>query len=190
MCIMETLLTQIAAKISVSDELKKAIESNFTTITLAKKETLIKEGQYCKQLFFMNKGMVRFFHLDKGKDITSWFYKDEQFFTSWYSFYGNQASFETIEAISDCELYAISKPNFDALIKQFNEFSDFARQLAEEQLTAWDFYFKGYMHMSAREKYNLLLSYFPDIELRMKLGQIASMLGISQETLSRIRAGN
>jgi hypothetical protein len=50
-------------------------------------------------------------------------------------------------------------------------------------------YSKGYMFLSAKDKYQLLNEYFPNIELRVKLGQIASFLGISQETLSRIRAG-
>ncbi len=60
-------------------------------------------------------------------------------------------------------------------------------KLIEEQLVYIDTYSKGYMFLSAKEKYDKLLSFFPDIDQRANLGYIASMLGISQETLSRIR---
>ena len=74
------------------------------------------------------------------------------------------------------------------LIHEYRQFEGFARLLAEEQITFTDQFFKGYMFLSAMEKYQLLLQYFPDIELRVKLTYIASFLGISRETLSRIRA--
>ena len=64
---------------------------------------------------------------------------------------------------------------------------EFGRLMVEEQLTFLDYFYRGFMFMSAKEKYNLLLSIFPDVTQRVNLGHIAAVLGISLETLSRIR---
>jgi len=85
-------------------------------------------------------------------------------------------------------LFSFEYYDYKKLIETYPKFERFSRLLAEEQLAFIDLYSKGYMFMSAKEKYQLLLSNIPDIELRVKLGYIASFLGISQETLSRIRS--
>ena len=97
-------------------------------------------------------------------------------------------SFEEIECLEDCILYQISYNNYQRLIADFPAFGNFARLLAEEMLAFLDEFSKGWSFLTAKEKYKLLLSYLPDIELRVKLGHIASFLGITQETLSRLRA--
>jgi len=74
------------------------------------------------------------------------------------------------------------------LLKTDPAFERFGRILMEEQLAFIDYYFKGVLFMTAKEKYSLLLSYFPDITQRVNLGHIASFLGITQETLSRLRS--
>jgi len=108
--------------------------------------------------------------------------------SSWYGFYKQETSYEYIEALEDCSVYAIEYHDYKKLIEVYPKFERFSRLLAEEQLAFIDLYSKGYMFMSAKEKYDLLLSNIPNIELRVKLGYIASFLGISQETLSRIRS--
>ena len=91
--------------------------------------------------------------------------------------------------LEDGTLLEISYEGMQDLYAQFARFERFGRVLMEEHLAFIDHFSRGYMFLSAKERYQQLLISFPDIELRVKLGQIASFLGISQETLSRIRSG-
>lgn len=185
---MKNLLDNISSKIHLSEELKERIVNLFEKQVLEPKQYLMQAGQNCKKIYFLEKGIIRtFYHDDNGKDISSWFYKEDQFFTSWYSLYYKVASFEFIQSLSDAEVYAIDYNDYEQLMKEFPEFERFGRLLSQEHLAFLDYYFKGYLFMSAKEKYQLLIDYFPDIELHVKLGDIASYLGISQETFSRIR---
>ena len=182
------LLETINQTVAVSNELSQQLINRFEKRNIPKGEILLKEYQISRHLYFIESGLVRTYYYHKDKEITSWFYGEGQFATSWYSFYSTHASFEFIETIEDSTVYALGKDNFKDLMDSFREFERFARILAEQQLGFIDFYSKGYNYLSAREKYDDLLRYIPDIELRVKLGQIASFLGISQETLSRLRS--
>lgn len=185
---MENLMQQIATKINISPTLKISIQDSFVREEFPKKKQLLKEFQYCRKLYFLEKGTVRTFYYHEAKEITSWFYKEGQFIASWYSFYTQNPSFEYIETIEDSILYSIEYDDYQKLLDQDTSFERFGRLLAEEFTAFIDQYSKGYMFLSAKEKYNLLLSYFPNIELKVKLGDLASFLGITQETLSRIRS--
>lgn len=184
---MEILIASIEESVRLNNVEKKIIYSYFDIIQQSKNELLLKEHQYSKYLYFIKKGTVRTYYEHKEKYITSWFYKEGQWVTSWYSFLRQEASYEAIETLEDCELYMISYSNYQKLILELPKFERFARLLIEDQLTFIDYYSKGYMFLSAKERYDLLLQFYPDIELRVKLGLIASFLGISQETLSRLR---
>lgn len=139
------------------------------------------------RLYFIKNGSARTFYYHDGKDITSWIYGDNALFTAWGSFYGRTPSFENIELLEDSVVQWIAHDDLQRLYVQHPKIQTFGRILAEEQVTFMDNFFKGFMFMSAKEKYDLLLSTFPDVSQRVNLGHIASFLGISQETLSRIR---
>ena len=184
---MKNLIQSIHSKIQLSPTLKQAIESKFVRKDFSKSHTLLQEHQYCRQLYFLEKGVVRTYYFHNEKDVSSWFYHEGQFFTSWYSFFSQQPSFENIETLEDTIIYSIDYFTYQKLLEEFPKLERFGRLLAEEQTSGIDLFSKGYMFMSAREKYDLLLQMFPDVTLRVNLGHIASFLGITQETLSRIR---
>ena len=187
---MEKLLEHIRGKAPVSEELKAGIEESFQKRNYSKNESLVKEQKYVRKLFFVEEGTLRTYYHHEDRDVTTWIYKENQFLTSWYGFYNQSISYESIEALEDCTVYWIAYEQYINLIDQYSEFERFARLLAEEQLAFIDHYSQGYMFKTAKEKYDLLIAYFPDVTLRVKLGHIASLLGISQETLSRIRRKN
>jgi len=173
---MQNLLQEISRIVNDFEE-KKA----------KKGDKILIQGSKANYLYFIKKGVLHNYYYHDGKQISSWFYAENHFITSWYSFYAQKQSFEEIECLDDCVLYRVSHKNYQKLIADFPAFGNFARLLAEEMLTFIDEFSKGWSFLTAKEKYNLLLAYFPEIELRIKLGYIASFLGISQETLSRIR---
>lgn len=184
---MENLIKNIRTKCNVTKELEQAIREAFVLEKIPKNDYLLKEQQYCRKLYYLEEGTIRSFYYDKGKDVTSWFYHEDQFFTSWYAFYSQQPGFEYIEALDDCTVYSIDYFKFQKLFETHPRFERFGRILAEEQSAFVDLFSKGYMFMTAKEKYDLLHEMFPDVSLRVNLGHIASFLGITQETLSRIR---
>lgn len=185
---MKSLIAHIQNRVRVSPELAESIGLLFKKEQVAKGGLLLKDGSHVRKLYFVSEGMFRTYYLYDGKEITSWFYSKDQFLTSWYGFYKQQVSYEYIEALEDCTVYAIEYSDYIKLIDDFQQFERFSRLLAEEQLAFIDVFSKGYMLMSARDRYKSLLTIIPDIELRVKLGYIASFLGISQETLSRVRS--
>ncbi|MEM7086739.1 MAG: Crp/Fnr family transcriptional regulator [Bacteroidota bacterium] len=185
---MQNLLQEISNRCFLSPELQQSIRQTFELVEAQKGEKILTQGSKANHLYFIEKGVLHNYYLHDGKQISSWFYIENQFITSWHSFYAQKESFEVIECLEDCVLHRISYDNYQKLITHFPAFGNFARLLAEEMLTFLDEFSKGWSFLTAKKKYELLLSYFPAIELRVKLGYIASFLGISQETLSRLRA--
>ncbi|OJJ19078.1 hypothetical protein BKI52_19880 [marine bacterium AO1-C] len=186
---MEKLIQSITTRTKLSPNTIKHMQDYFIKEEVPKNTLVLSDGQTCRKLYFLERGTLRTFYYHMERDITSWFYKEGNFMSSWYSFYNQQPGFEYIETLEDTVFWSVSHQKYQQLLQASFEFQQFGRLLAEEQVAFIDYYSKGYMFLSAREKYNLLIEYFPDIELRVKLGHIASYLGISQETLSRIRAG-
>lgn len=184
---MESLIYAINEKSKLDDEAVASVKSAFTRKKLAKGEVLLSEGAHCNYLYFLESGTIRCFYLNDSAEVTTWFYKEDSFISSWNSFYMRQPSYESIEAIEDCVIYAVHIDAFESLLAGHRSMERFARILAQEQVALIDSFSKGYLFLTALEKYKLVLSYFPDIEQRVKLGQLASFLGISQETLSRVR---
>ena len=157
------------------------------TQEVAKGEVLLEEGKTCKRLYFLSKGTIRTYFYLKGRDITYWIYPDNAIVTSWNSYLLRKPSSEYIEATENCVVHSITYDQWQELFQKYPELERFGRLIMEETVALLDDFYKGYYFMSAKEKFELLTSVFPDVTQRANLGHIASMLGISQETLSRIR---
>lgn len=187
LAIMKELIDYIKYYVKLSVEAEEAIQENFKLRTYVKDEIILREGDVCKNLFFILEGTVRTFYLHDGKDVTTWIYPNGFFITAWTSFLLKKESFESIQAIEASHVAYLPKTTLYELYDKYPSIERFGRYLAEEQLAAIDEYSKGYMFQTAKEKYDNLLAFFPDVVQRANLGYIASMLGISQETLSRLR---
>ena len=185
---MDNLIEQIRQAVTLSIDDEQLIRSSFSEIQLKNKTELLRQGQKCNQLYFIDKGLMHTYYYHEDKEVTSWFYSEGSFITSWYSFLSQAPSFEYIRVLEDTTAYVISHSQVLQLYKECPAYERFGRILAEQALAFLESYSKGYMFLSAKERYDLLNTTIPDITLRAKLGQIASFLGISQETLSRLRA--
>ena len=185
---MQKLLQNISTRAYLNPELLTQIRSSFELIETIKGDKILLEDNRANYLYFIEKGILHNYYYQDSRKITSWFYAEDQFITAWFSFYSQKPSFEEIECLEDCILYRISYSKYQKLIANYPAFNNFARLLAEEMLAFLDKFSKGWSFLSAKEKYQLLKQYFPQVELRVKLGSIASFLGISQETFSRIRS--
>lgn len=182
-----SLINFINEKVQLPKEVKEAIIAVSQTRYLNKKHLLVKEGMPAHHLFFIVKGSARTFYTHKDKDITSWIYKENQFVTTWSSFYTRTPSYENIELAEDAVIVALAYDKLQALYSEYPKMQAFGRKMVEDQLVFLERFYKGFAFMTAKEKYTVLLTIFPDVTQRINLGHIASFLGISQETLSRIR---
>ncbi len=172
------------------DELNDIL-SHFEKEYVQKNQVLIKEGQVCNKLYFVEQGIGRSYYLKQdGKEVTQWFFGVGNFMSSADSFFQQSPSFYYLEILEDSILYSITKKNMDLLLAKYHNMEKFIRLLTIETLTKFVHKLNAIQFQTARERYNYMLAEFPDISHRVPLGYIASYLGMTQETLSRIRSND
>jgi CRP-like cAMP-binding protein len=127
-----------------------------------------------------------YYNLD-GKAITHWFAFENDFVTSFHSFITKEPAVENIQLLEGSILWVLSKDNLDRLLLQYPEIEKLLRTAYEKYYIRLEERFVNAHFKTATERYEQLLQQTPHIIERVPLGYIASYLGISQETLSRIR---
>jgi CRP-like cAMP-binding protein len=185
---MQHLLTQIKNFSPLSNEAESALQDCFEKISLAKNEFLLQEGKVCKQLYFLEKGALRGFYNLEGKEITHWFGFENDFVTSFHSFITQEPAVENIQLLEGSILWGISKDTLTNLFNHHHEIERLMRIAYEKYYIRLEERFVNAQFKTASERYQNLLQQTPHILERVPLGCIASYLGISQETLSRIRS--
>ena len=182
---IELILDQISPLSSQSIQL---IADKIQLIRLSKNTTLIDADKVEKKLYFIKKGIVRAYTIDDGKEITFWFGKEGDLILSMRSYVENKIGYETIELMEDCELYEIKSSDLQLFYATNLEIANWGRKLAEIELIKTEERFISRQLGTAIDRYKKLLEENPSLINRVQLGYIASYLGISQVTLSRIRA--
>ena len=168
-------------------ETEQAIRRYFIKETIEKNEFLSEEGKICTKVYFIQSGLIRRFYLNDGQDITEWIYYSNQWITSLSSFFEQKPSFEYLQACEKTVIYSLSYADEQKLL-EYPLFLHFHMKQLRLYLSKLNEFHHLYKLMNAHDKYNYLLTYFPEIIQRAKLKHIASLMDISQETLSRIRA--
>lgn len=184
---MQNFIDYIKYFINLSEKAENDIKRLAIRESIEKGHEILAEGKTCKRIYFLEEGTLRAFFYLKGKDITHWVYPNNSMVTSWHSYINESPSSEYIEATEDSVLVSLTYEEWQYLFKTYPELDRFVRIVMESQIATLDEFYKGYYFLSAKEKYELLINNYPSIVHRANLGHIASMLGISQETLSRIR---
>jgi CRP-like cAMP-binding protein len=139
-------------------------------------------------LYFLEKGALRGFYNLDGKEITHWFGFENDFVTSFHSFITGAPAVENIQLLEGCSLWAIAKETLTALFNTHHDIERLVRIAYEKYYIRLEERFVNAQFKSATERYEELVQQSPHIIERVPLGFIASYLGISQETLSRIRS--
>lgn len=184
---MNSFFDHIDQYYKLSQEAKHAIAKTLQQHSLSKNTLLAAEGKICQHMYFIEKGCVRGYYNLDGKEVTYWFAFENSFVTSFYSFISRKPAFENIQLIEDCHLFSISYDDLQSLYANFPEIERIVRIINESYYVRLEERFVAAQFKTAKERYAGLLDFSPHILQRMPLGYIASYLGISQETLSRIR---
>ncbi|GAB3351129.1 Crp/Fnr family transcriptional regulator [Arachidicoccus ginsenosidivorans] len=156
---------------------------------LRKRQYLLQEGDVCHYNCFVVKGCLRLYRV--GEDgvehilkfaVENWWISDQQ------SYNNGISSKNNIDALEDCELLLIEKNDFDHLVSRFPNFRTFRDELKARSYDVSQNRILSNISDSAEEKYTNFIKSYPDIFNRVPLHMIASFLGLSRETLSRIRS--
>ncbi|MCP4439615.1 MAG: Crp/Fnr family transcriptional regulator [Aureispira sp.] len=149
---------------------------------------LLQAGRTCRKLYFIEKGILRFYYYnDAGKDITHWFRFENSFITELDSFLNKTESSYYIETLEETVVYSISLEGFYKLSSLFPETEKIWNLALVQFLLELGEKVKDLQFRDAPTRYSNLIEKHPDILQRVALGHIASYLGITQQSLSRIR---
>ena len=184
---MTELISVINSFQKLDFETEEAVKKYFVTEKFRKDEFIIEEGKICNKVYFIESGAIRRFSLENGVEVTKWIYTDNQFVTSLSSFFDQKPSFESFQACEETTVYSLSYSD-ELLLLDYPLFSKFHIKQLRLYLSKINEFHHLFRVMNAQEKYMFLLESFPKIVLKAKLKHIASVIGVSQETVSRIRA--
>ena len=173
----------------LSDESKTLIANKIVEVELKKGTIILESDKIEKKLYFIRSGVVRAFTINDGDEVTFWFGEEGSSIISMRSYVENKTSYESIELLEDCILYEIKISDLNNLYETNLEIANWGRKLAEIELIKTEERLIELQLGTASDRYSKLLQNNPSIINRVKLGYIASYLGISQVQLSRIRAG-
>ena len=185
---MESLLQYLHSIFPLSPPLYEHLINILKTKEVRKKEYLLRTGKVCKNIFFIEKGIFRCFYLNGEKEVCSWFMKEGDVIASVKSFYEQIPSYESIQALEDCIVHYISYDEIQNIYNTYLEFNFIARVLTEKYYALSDERLYSTKMKQAAERYKYLMGHHPEIILRVPSTHIASYLGISLETLSRIKS--
>lgn len=172
--------------------LSKACQKELLTLsklqTYKKGEVVVREGQYSKKAYLIIEGSARAYYLKDGKDVSDWFSFENQFASPIVSFFSDEPSPHYLEFMEDSMVYEFSKDTTDYLCNKHHDFERFISKVVTETLLGLCGRLNGIQFNKAEDRYMHLLTIYPDITNRVPLTHIASYLGITLETLSRIRS--
>jgi CRP/FNR family transcriptional regulator, anaerobic regulatory protein len=151
-------------------------------------QVLLQQGKTAKELFFVATGILKIVSTsEKGNDVIQFFIKENKFCTILYSFNGGIIAHESIVAATHGELLVFSKTSLDALYAKLPYFKSLVESITQQALIDKIQVRNNLMGEEATTRYHKFISEQPDIMLRVPLSDVASYLGITQQSLSRIR---
>ncbi len=183
---MQKLIDYIEQFVKLDYELIQELKNLVEVETFKKNQYILEQGKRCNKIWFLKRGMVRKFHLCDGKEVTSWIHAENDIFTSLQSYAQNTPSEEFLQTCEEAEVIGITKANSEKLAK-YPQFMIFTNALMEREFVNIDKHTKALNQRDAKGKYEYLREIAPEIIKRAKIGHIASIIGVSRETLSRIR---
>lgn len=173
---------------SVGKGIELHLLKNVYCHNIPKGKYLLREGEISHSLYFIKKGVLRGFIKEGNKEITTWLAAENEMAAGIRSFLLQTGTTENIQAVEDCELLAIDFADLNKMYQKYPSFNIVGRKITEYHYTSSEN--RAYITRlhDAEKKYALFLEFYPHLANRIQLTYVASFLGITIETLSRVRA--
>lgn len=186
---MKHVLEKMRSLCPLSDETVRALEACVTPCRFPKRHLLVRENSYSKYAYFIEKGMTRSFWLVDGQEITTSFSWEGGIVFSMDELYYGRPSEEFVETLEEVEAYRILQSDLLHLFETNLELCNWGRIIHQNEYRRLHRSHKERLTLPARRRYEEFQKQFPEVCRRVNLGYIASYLGITISTLSRLRSG-
>ncbi len=184
----QKLLQRLNQLVLLNPQQQRDLCAALKVIEVTKDDILLERGEVSDHIYFLTDGVVRSSCEIEGKDVTRWFSFEGDFASAYFSFVYRQPSEDAILPITDSTVLSLSYGALQDLSRRDTIWIDLNRHLLEYYYTTLQARVMAFQTKSTAQRYRSLLRNHPDIEEKVPLGYLASYLGMSQETLSRIRA--
>ena len=185
---MEDLINKIKLQIELSSKAEDYLLSIATEKNIQKGTTLIREGQVVNKIYFVKSGCLRSFCTDKeGKEHTLLFAIKNWWISDYIAIHDNTFATLTVESLTDATVIEFNAKKLDEIHSLFPEFEPLQRQNLERHVVSLQKRILNQLQLSALERYEFFLKQYSDIEKHTRNYHIASFLGITQQSLSRLR---
>lgn len=164
------------------------LQQCLTEVSYPKGFRVLECGKVEKDIFFIKQGIVRAFTSVDGKEITFWVGKEGATLVSMKGYVNDEPGYETMELMEDSVLYVLKRKKMKELFSEDLHIANWGRRYAEMELLATEERLISMLSAIASERYKELLEKEPDLLQRLPLGSIATYLGVTQASLSQIRA--
>lgn len=182
---MIDVLKAIGPQLSTAD--LSVATDYFSPFTFSKGQVVLRKGQVCQHLFFLQSGLVRCFLPDEER--TLWCEFENNFFFIPHSFFNQLPAKESLICLEPCTGIRISYNNLEKLYKENHQWAQWGIQFMKQQYLKIEYIYTSLLYQSATDRYITLLNAQPDVLQRVPLQYIASFLGVTPVSLSRIRSG-
>ncbi len=185
---MNNIIARIRSAYPVSDKSIAELQGYMEPCTFPKKTLLVEAGKPCRNAYFIEKGMTRSYWVVDGQEITTSFSVEGSIVFSMDAMYYGKLSEEYVETIEDVSAYRIAITDLVALFCRNLELANWSRVIHQDEYRRLHRSHKERLTLPAKERYEEFCRQFPEVVRRAQLGYIASYLGITLPTLSRLRA--
>ena len=185
---MKNLINKIKSRLQLSSEAEEFLYSISKVKTLTKGDVLIRQGEVVKKTFFVTAGCLRSYCIDKnGKEHTLQFAIKDWWISDYIAIHADELATLTVECLTESKVIEFNAKKLDGIHERFPEFESYQRHNLERHVVSLHKRILNQLQLSAAERYDLFLKQYPDIEQHTRNFHIASYLGITQQSLSRIR---
>ncbi|MHC5309908.1 Crp/Fnr family transcriptional regulator [Myroides sp. LJL116] len=171
----------------LTDKELELIHGYFTIEKLKKNDFFTSENKICDRLSIINKGILRVYTYCENKEITQWISTENSIITEVLGFFFNQANRWNIQACCDTELFTITKTDYQRLCKEFDKWNQIEKNLLVKCFAMMENRIFSHLCLTAQERYQLYFEQNKALFNQVPLQYIASILGMTPETFSRIR---
>ena len=185
---MDKFFETVSQFTNLSAESELALSSVLKRLELPKGHVLVKPDTVCNHTYFIESGLTRTYYFKDGKDITDWLSAENSFAVSIISFITRKPDRRAIELLEPSILFSLHVDDLENLCSKHHDIEKMTRLLISFGLVQLQQKFDDLHFATALQRYQTLMATNPTFMLRVPLGMIASYLGITQETLSRIRS--